>query len=169
MASLWIEMCSPCKSYGAEHAFDCTCHTAALASVPVVELPSIPPPDAFTALQLRRDQKARIDNSLGDWCKRYVTCGRCQWTSRPVNFWSEMDSEEDDHMLHGCTAPAPAYPEPDGVTWPYPEPWKFHYRIEPADEREDPGPSRGNWFHVAGRRAPIVLHMPVRAPMEEVA
>lgn len=166
----WIELCPECKQHGFGHAFDCTCHTTALpVTPPAVPEPMIPEMDAFTRLQLQRDRVARIDNQTGDLCKRWVTCTRCQWTSEPVAFWSDMDQVEDDHMMHGCDAPAPVRPEPDGVTWPYPEPWIFTYRIEPAERSRRARRPRYDWAPVAGRRAPIVLRLPAKHDAERDA
>jgi hypothetical protein len=158
----WIEMCSNCKRHGEGHQFDCTCHRHATTIEPPMpgRVPSMSP---FTLLQLERDKLDRRANQAGDLCKRWVTCTRCWWTSDPVGMWSDMDKVEDDHMLHGCPAPAPGYSPDDDLIWPSQRlPWVFTYRIEPADEVTGRGIRRDGHGMVAGRRAPIVLHLPER-------
>ena len=91
----WIELCSGCKRGTPEDQFDCTCHHRATPITPT-PTPDVPEMDPFTLLQLERDRTDRNHDLIGDWCKRYVTCTRCNWTSAPVGFWSDMDKVEDD-------------------------------------------------------------------------
>lgn len=167
MSTMWIEMCSGCKRGEPWNTFDCTCHTAVFDKVEATPEPEIREMGPFTLLQLDRDRTDRAHDLPGDWCKRYVTCTRCQWTSDPVGFWSEMDTVEDDHMLHGCPAPAPGWSPDNDPIWPSrPLPWVFTYRIEPADEPTGRGIDR-SYGTSAGRRAPTVLHLPKRTEPAE--
>jgi hypothetical protein len=101
----------------------------------------------FTEHQEYRDNLARHDMAVGDECRRWSTCNRCQRTSPEKVVVQDQDSWEDDHILFGCTATKPTHVWDEALeTFQAPEEWTFTHRLEPAGDlvpavrRYDPTP-----------------------------
>lgn len=92
---------------------------------------------SFFELQSRRDAFMTSLPSLpiGDECRRWSLCPRCETESDEMRFLTEQLAWEDDHAAWGCTA-SKAYVEPIDIDlnlWPYPDPNLFDRRLEPLE------------------------------------
>lgn len=71
--------------------------------------------------------------SIGDECRRWSLCDRCEIESPEARFLTEQIAWEDDHACFGCEHRdrLPNFDaEYEPCEWPYPEPHTFTRRLE---------------------------------------